>query len=51
MMTADQLQELSSVQEKQDWSKDQTLSHSVQQLRWHGTGHGSTDLLYTASQI
>jgi len=33
MMTADQLQELSSVQEKQDWSKDQTLSHSVQQLR------------------
>jgi len=51
MMTFDELQQVGSVEEKQDWSKDRTLRGSRVDCRWHRTGRRCVNLLCSAAEV
>jgi len=51
MMTFDELQQVGSVQEKQDLAKDRTLPDSKVDCRWHRTGRRCVNLLCSAAKV
>jgi len=51
MMSFNELQQVSSVKEKQDRSKDRALWHSKKNCRWHRTGCRRANLLLSVAEI
>jgi len=51
MMSFNELQQVSSVKEKQDRSKDRALWHCKKNCRWHRTGCRRANLLLSVAEI
>ena len=51
MITFNELQQVGSVQEKQDRSKDRALWYSIDNCRWRRTGRRSANMLNSVAEI
>jgi len=51
MITFNELQQVGSVQEKQDRSEDRALWYSIDNYRWRRTGRRSADVLNSVAEI